>query len=244
MGIMKMEIDIFIQTRDVDYNDIIKPTAILDFCQDLSGLHADVIGTGYETMKEKNYAWVVLYQHFEILKIPPYLKTVHLDTWPKPKGRLECEREFLMLDKDGTPLVKCISNWVVINLTSRSLVRADKIDFNGEYYDFTNYPNKCKRRLNLDPSLIQETTEYKVLYDDLDHNGHMNNAKYMTAIMNFYSLYGKKEYVNEAEISYVKEAKYGDTIRIGHYSTEEKEAFIGFINDELCFECLIGVKKI
>ena len=243
MAIMKKDMDFFIQTRDVDYNDVIKPTAILDFCQDLAGLHAAEIGVGYETMKKRNYAWVVLYQHYEIIKIPPYLDYTKLSTWPKPKGRLEFEREYLMTDKQDNVLMRGISNWVVIDLTTRSLVRADKVDFIGEYFDFTNYPEKCKRRINLDPSKITDWYEYSVEYDDLDHNGHMNNAKYMTAIINFYSLYGTKKYFKEAECAYIKEAKYGDTIKMGHYTIDEKEAFMVFINDELCFESLIGVEE-
>ena len=60
MSLMKTSMDFFIHTRDVNYNDIIKPTALLDMFQDLAGIHASELGVGYDVLKEKNYAWVIL----------------------------------------------------------------------------------------------------------------------------------------------------------------------------------------
>ena len=106
MSLMKTSMDFFIHTRDVNYNDIIKPTALLDMFQDLAGIHASELGVGYDVLKEKNYAWVILYQRYEMNAIPPYLDVVNLTTWPKPKNRLEFEREYLLKDKKGNELAK------------------------------------------------------------------------------------------------------------------------------------------
>lgn len=240
---MKKTIDFFIHTKDVDYNDVIRPTAILDMFQDAAGLHAKDLGVGYEALQEKNYAWVVLYQRFEIVKMFPYLDIVQLDTWPKPKSRLEFEREYLIKNRAEEVLVKGISNWVVIDLTTRGLVRSDSIDFHGEYVFFTNYLEKCKRKLNLDSNLIQDSYDYVVSLDDIDHNGHMNNARYLNIIQNYLFTFGCKKYIKDVEIAYIKEAKFKDKLRIGHYIVDNKEAFIGFVHDDICFECLIGVDE-
>ncbi len=244
MSLMKRTMDFFIHTKDVDYNDVIRPTAVLDMFQDLAGLHAEDLGVGYLDLKEKNYAWVVLYQRYEMKQIPPYLDTVQLVTWPKPKNRLEFEREYLLKDKEGHTLVQGISNWVIIDLNTRGLVRADKINFNGEYETFTNYPEKCKRKLGLDQAKILDTFTYKVTLEDIDHNGHMNNARYINIIQNHFFEYGSKDYIKDVEIAYVKEAKHKDEIQVGHFRLDNKEAFIGFVNHEICFECLIGVEKL
>ena len=61
---MFKNMNFFIHTRDLDKYDIIKPSAILEFFQDIAGIHADELGIGYETCKQKNLAWVVLYQRF------------------------------------------------------------------------------------------------------------------------------------------------------------------------------------
>lgn len=244
MNVMKKKMDFFIHTKDVDHNDIIRPSAILDMFQDLAGIHAEELGVGYQYLKDQNYAWVVLYQRYEIKKLPPYLKQVTLTTWPKPKRRLEFEREYLLQDKNGIDLVQGISNWVIIDLTTRGLVRSDKIEFQGEYETFTNFFEKCKRKLNLDPNKIEKYYEYEVTLEDIDHNGHMNNARYLNSIQNIFFSIDSKKYMKEVEISYIKEARYKDRIRIGHYSVNEKDAFIGFLDNEICFECLIGVEQL
>lgn len=243
MKLMKKSMDFFIQTRDVDQNDRIRAASLIDFFQDIAGLHAEELGVGYEVLKEKNYAWVILYQRFEIIKMPPYLEYVTITTWPKPKSRLEFEREYLMTSKDGQPLVQGISNWVVIDLESRGLVRTDKINFNGEYVTETNYSEKCKRKLNLDKTKIMDSFTYEVQLGDLDHNGHMNNARYMNVIYNHMDFYQASKYISTVEIAYIKEARFQDELTIGHYPIDGKEAFIGFVHNEVCFECLIGVKE-
>ncbi|MDE5715522.1 MAG: hypothetical protein K2I42_05250 [Anaeroplasmataceae bacterium] len=242
MAVMKKEMNYFVQTRDVDSQDHMKPAPILDIFQDIAGLHADEIGVGYLDFKKNNLAWVVLYQKIEIVKAPPYLENVLISTWPKPKGRLDFEREYLMCSLDGQHLIHGISLWVVMDLNTRSLVRADKINYNGEYFDNCLYSEKQKRKLGLDKSLIDYEFWYEVTLDDLDHNGHMNNAKYLTIIYNHSDLYKNNKTIEQFEISYSKEAKYNDKIKIGRYKLENKEAFMGFIADELCFECLIGEK--
>lgn len=243
MAVMKKITNYGIQPRDVDYHDILKPTAIFDFFQDIAGVHAAELGIGYEKLIKEDRTWIVLYQQYEMVAIPKYHAFVDIVTWPKPKGRIEFERELLILDEDGNTLVKGISNWLVLNLKTHAIVRANEIDLNGEYETFTNYPERCKRKLDLDQSLIEDTFTYEVCYDDLDHNGHMNNAKYVNIIFNHYPFYGTNQYTRSVEIAYIKEAKYRETITIGHYKINSKDAYIGFLGKELCFECLIEVAE-
>lgn len=243
MELMKKVIDYQIQARDVDYYDIIKPLAILDLFQDIASTHATELGIGYNYLKEKGFAWIVLYQEFEILKIPTFAQNVQIASWPKPNGRLEFEREYAILSTQGDLLVKGISNWLAIDLISHKFIRSKEIAFPGDYVLDSNYPNKCRRKLDLLKENIKDTFTYQVQYDDLDHNGHMNNAKYISIIFNHYPLYKNDLYIYKVQISYIKETKYQDIIIIGHYKLGEEEAYIGFLGEEVCFECLIGVKK-
>lgn len=243
MAVMKKTIDYQIQARDVDFYDIIKPLAVLDLFQDIASTHATELGVGYNYLKEKGFAWVVLYQEFEILKVPSFAQNVQISSWPKPKGRLEFEREYAITSTDGELLVKGISNWLAIDLISHKFIKSSEVAFPGDYVDYTNYPNKCKRKLELSKESILDSFTYQVQYDDLDHNGHMNNAKYITIIFNHYPLYKTNLYFYKVQLAYIKEAKYHDIVKIGHYIHEGLDAYIGFIGEEVCFECVIGVKK-
>ncbi len=44
---------------EFDFAERIKPSAILEYFQDLATVHADEIGIGYHKMKEGNLCWVL-----------------------------------------------------------------------------------------------------------------------------------------------------------------------------------------
>lgn len=245
MDVMKKEMSFFVQTSSVDINDYIKPACVFDYFQDIAGIHAKEIGVSYETLKEQNLAWVILYESYEIINMPPYLDNVLVKTWPKPKGRLEFEREYFMESLDGKALIKGISNWVVIDLNTRSLVRTDRINYNGQYYNYTNYNEKTKRKIGLDYSKCTDYFDTVVTYDDLDHNGHMNNTRYLTHIYNNYDFSNRKCFCKHVEIAFIKEAKWKDIINIGHYVLDDgRDAYIGKVNNELCFECILCMEDV
>ncbi len=243
MALMRKEMKCFIHTKDVDWKDQITPASIFDLFQDIAGLHAGEIGVGYPYMKDHDMAWVVLYQQYEILKMPPYLEDVLLITWPKPKGKLEFEREYEMRSLEGELLVRGISNWVVIGLEKRNLIRADRVEFNGEYVLTTSFPEKQPRKLSLDDSKCSEFFTHRVNYGDLDHNGHMNNASYLKVIFDACPFKTETNYFKKVEIAYIKEAKLNDFLEIGYYRNEKnQDIYIGKIQQERCFECIVTME--
>lgn len=243
MGILKYEKDVFIYTNDVDNNDIIKPHSVLEIFQDIAALHADELGCGYEECKKNNMAWILLYNKIEILKPPAYFKDIKVMTWPKPNRRIEYNREYMMVDEFYNPIITGISNWAIINYETRSIVRKP-VEFNGEYYSYTNYPNPAKRKLELDESNINDYFTYIPTCDDLDHNGHVNNARYLKIIFDFLKPNINNQYINYIEIAYLKEAMFESIIKIGYNRINNyKYEFIGYIDEEKCFEAIIGVKN-
>lgn len=242
MSLLKMERDFFIYTKDVDMNDIIKPHAVLEMFQDMAALHAIDLGCGYEVCKKNNMAWILLYNKVEIVKPPKYFTNVNVKTWPKPARRIEYNREYLMVDENNEPLIKGISNWAVINYETRSIVRKG-FEFDGEYEEFTNYFEPAKRKLELDDSSITNYFEYTTVADDLDHNGHVNNTRYLKMIYDFLNPQMERKYINYIEIAYIKEARFEETIKIGYNKiADNKYEFIGYVDNEKCFEAIIGVK--
>ena len=95
MSIMKKEITFNVRERDVNLNDNIRPASVLDYFQDIAGIHADELGVGFEPMIKLNLYWVILYITFErVGKVPSFGEKINVVTWPKVKTRLESEREY------------------------------------------------------------------------------------------------------------------------------------------------------
>ena len=243
MAVMYKSINYNVRERDVNLNDQIRPATVLDYFQDVAGIHATELGLGYEPMIKMNLFWVILYVTFEVVgEMPSFGQTIKINTWPKSQTRLEAEREYEIRDANDNLLIKGISNWCLINSETRRLEKADKLVFPGEYYDKTNYEGKCKRRLGLQPTNITAEYNYKVHLTDLDHNLHLNNARYLDIVYNMFVENGKKKY-KKCEIAFISEARLNDIINVKYFKVDNKDCYQGFVNGDLSFEVVPEVEE-
>jgi len=241
MALMVLEKEFFVHTSMVGKNDYIRPAAILDLFQDMASLHANILGVGFDDLVKKNYYWIVSSIEFEQLRQFKSITYVKVKTWPKEKNRLEFIREFTISDLDGNLLVKGVSTWVLIDINTRRLTRGDDIKFTGEYSSETNYPNYRRRKISLLNDNIIKEWDYKVLATDLDHNGHMNNAKYADVVYNGLT---DDRAVKKIHISFLHESLLNDNIHMCYYKNDDKtNYYVGRINSEICFEMSMEVEE-
>lgn len=239
MAIMLYEDQFQVHTSECDTKDKMRPAAVLDFFQDVASVHAEKLGVGFEDLLKLNLYWVILYEEFEFIKDVSWLHKVKVRTWPKSRTRLEFEREYELRSMDDELLVKGISNWCVINTNSRKLERGDSVVFNGEYYDYTNYPEKLSRRLKISTENPDKEWDYTVLLTDLDHNLHLNNAKYLDII---YNMHVTDKRCKKAQIAFVSEAHLNDIIHITYKKTIDGDCYIGTVNDKVCFQAILTME--
>ena len=88
------------------------------------------------------------------------------------------------------------------------------------------------------PDNLEKLGERKILYSDIDGNGHMNNARYGSFVMDFLpSEYQNKSW-SDFRINYNKEAVLGEMIELyGTFCDENKKiSMIGKQGQNICFE--------
>lgn len=223
-----------VREKDVKVNDIVKHSTILDYFQDIAGMQANDMHIGYQDVKD-SYLWILLYIRFDVVsRLPHFGEEVDVITWPKPKGKLEYEREYEIRSKDNELLITGISNWCLIDSKTRMIKRAE-LDYEGEMYPNTNYEAKSPRKLGLELGDVIDEYNYKVLMTDLDHNMHMNNARYLDIIYNM----GNASDYKKLEIAYLHEAKLNEIINVKHFKDDIYDCYIGYVNGEKCFEVKI-----
>lgn len=242
MNELKMEQKFFVQTNCVGYKEYLRPSGIMDLLQDVAGLHAKKLNIGYYDLLQKNLIWAVLYTRVDIVgKLPKYSDIVSVETWPKKPLPLEHEREYRMLDSNGNTILTGLSKWVVLDSVKHRLRKANEVSIEGDFYSNTIYNEKLPRRLNNSKDTYEKEIDYKVRLSDLDHNGHMNNARYFDMMYELDTINDKK--LKTIEISFVSEAHYNDIVHIGYYSDNNNHNFIGYVNEEICFEARIIVEE-
>lgn len=240
MAVLEYERDFYVHTVLKGNHDYIRPAGVLDIFQDIASDHAALIGVGYEAMLAKKYLWVVNYIEFEINDIKTITRDIKVKTWPHAKNRLEFPREFEFINKVGKTVVNGISSWFIVSEDEHKIMRADDVLFGGEFKAETHYPAFRRGKLNRPEGNPVKEFDYQVRPTDLDHNGHLNNARYLDII---YNMQADLRTVKKVAISFVHEAKLNEKIKVLYYKLDEKKnIYVGINKDEECFICMQEVE--
>ena len=164
--------------------DRIKPSAVFDEFQNAASLHADKLGVGFDDLIKKKAVWMLIRCRYDVFSYPSFEQPLNITTYPlKPKG-IEFDREYEITDKSGNKLIKGSSMWCICNLETRKLMFGNEFTYNSEEYsDKRQYEGTLKKI----PPIITDgykSFRSRTYFTDLDHNGHVNNTRYLDFIMN------------------------------------------------------------
>lgn len=222
-----------ITTNMLDCHDCLKMSTLLDVAQEVAGDHADELGCGFETMIKQDLIWVIVRNYVEIIKKPINFKEIEVVTYPLKPRFVEFNRETEFYH-NGELFAVSRSTWMVINIKDFS-VKAP--DFFKDFDDDLGYFKRRIRKLPVvDKSQLQKVNEAEVLYSMLDHNGHMNNTKYV----DFYLDIFRPEFsVKTLQIEYIKQSFLDDKLSLYIKENDGKRYLSGYKDDELKFymEC-------
>lgn len=151
---------------------------------------------------------------------------ITVNTWCTEAKTYTFMRYFEIL-RDGEVVAEAMSTWALYDANAKTLVRGTdfKRDFPyDEAPDASVFPPRARIPAGTE---LEDVGKRKIVYSDLDFNGHMNNTKYPDMLCDHLpNMTGK--WVSEISISYLKEAAYGDvlTVNIARASTStEGEAY-------------------
>lgn len=191
-----------------------KPSGLLRFAQDAAGEHCLKLGTDWDSMAAKHYFWAVIRQRMEISRLPEAGETVTVKTWPMPTTRVAYPRATEGFDEAGNSLFKIISIWVIMDVHSRTMVLPGKsgIDVAG-----TSFGTELKAPGGLPAGTFQTQTLRKVTPEDLDRNGHMNNARYLDWLCDLRNADFHRDHPMKAvTICYMSEALEGQQLQLSY----------------------------
>lgn len=228
-----------LSTNDFDYKDNLRPIAILNYFQTVSGMHASEIGCGYEEFKKRDFAWILVKIKYKVYSQAKLDSEIVVKTWPKEPRRVEHDRCYNIFDKDNNLLVEGLSRWCVIDINTRRISR-EKDFYEGVFLEEeTNLIFDNEIIKNNDFSSMEYVYDYKISLSDLDHNGHMNNTKYGDIILNISK---KDKFIKEFEINYINESFINQSLEIYKLDLENGDLFVMALNKEtkqIAFKALI-----
>lgn len=249
---MKYEEKYTINSFDVDENNNIRPTNLINYLQETADHHMRDRKPSYYDFFYEGKAFVVIRMSVEIYKQIHGYDKVKVRTWVLPAKGATFPRCYEILRK-GQVIAAAYSEWAVGNRHTGKLCRADEVNV-GNYDMDEPIELSIPKRFRFPKDMeFQHLGERHVFYSDCDMNGHMNNANYYNMLWNYIPDIGQKE-VTSINIRFNHEAFLGRDIGIqmcrdaGKTSVDGKgEEYYGFktdIEDKRNIECVIGVRTI
>ena len=176
MEIKKHVQNILVKSYQCDRYGYLRPIMLMNFLQGAAATHAQELGAGRTYCESHNIAWVVTHNMVDIIELPKFKDEVVLKTWPSKHDGLRAYRDFEIRNKhDNRLMIRATSQWVLINLNTRRLLRLND--------SLENWGSINERIWDIDfgkaPKFEPEKTHIvKCRFDDIDVNQHINNAVY------------------------------------------------------------------
>lgn len=197
---------------EMDFNRVLKPSALMNFIQDMATKNAEMLGFGPSFIFANNFAWFLIKYRMEFDEYPCELDELLIKTEARGYTKLIANRDFEIWTADNKKrLAKIASNWMLIDLNSKRPVNLSKtISFMPVY-------QKREDDLEFNKISLSEINSYEksyeIRFDDIDVNKHVNNANYIVWAFEALPYDFKSSYrLKTLDVIYKKEIAFGHKI--------------------------------
>ena len=220
---MKYNYEYKIKYQEVDGNKRLRLFNIENYLLEVAGTVADDLGFGIAQLHPRGVTWILTRLALEMYEIPTHCEQIRFETWIESNSHMLSTRDYRIYKctkdkgqgtKDEWKLIGiCKSVWAVLDMEKREIVNIfDDPIFegcvDGEVLDI----NRVRMTTIPEPTGV---VPHKIVYSDIDYNGHCNSCRYLQAMTDAFlpDYQGKKV---RLDINYSKEIMLGDTLHT-HY---------------------------
>ena len=214
MSIRKQVHKYTVKSFECDRNDTLRLLTLLNLFQDISDDSANEIGIGYDYLRSKGKAWVLMSMNVEIDRMPQLHEEITLKSWPSDRSELYTEREVEVWSAEGQRIIRACSQWIVIDFASRR--PAHLKEWLPDYEPISEKVILDGRFPKL-PAVERDdyTEQFLVRYDDIDRNNHVNSAIYsLWASESLEPDYRIAHLPARLDINFKKEGLFGEKIKV------------------------------
>ncbi len=173
----KLVLHYAIRSYECDQNNNMRLVTVMNILQEAAVKDAANRGFGMEFCLKNNMTWVGNDYVIEILRMPQVDELIEVATWPSAEDKMSACRDFIITDAAGKVVIKASSRWLLISLDKKRPLPV--LGHLGDDYlieeraILTEFPKI--------PQIEEGALQYsfKVRYDDIDINKHINNAVYI-----------------------------------------------------------------
>lgn len=228
-----------IKWHDTDANRQVRPSALVTYLQETANEHLIHIGISLDELRDR-YGLAFILGSISVRSYEPLFSgdNIEVETWTCGEKGFRHNRCFRLL-RDGKTVAEATSVWALVKLGDGSLVKVEDMPYRIEPEEPIKLPD-LPARLRMPPVAEMEPAgERRIVYSDIDYNGHMNNTRYPDMLCDFIPEM-RESRMTDMVLSYRKEAVFAHTLRVFRQKTAEGY-FICTIdeNENVCTEALL-----
>lgn len=227
-----------IRFYDCDTTGRARISTLMRYISDIAVVDYAERGYDYQWLQDQNTVFLLSRVSVRIHEMPASDEAIIVYTWEYgTKGALFL-RDFDIRRPDGTLLASSATAWILVEPSTRKILRPSA--FTGTLHCCPDKLPDCRPadKVKLPQGMTLAGTR-RVVYSDLDSNGHMNNANYSNVAMDFLPREQQLRPMTDFMINYNHEAKLGEDIEI-YTCVEQDRSFVeGICGGHSCFSCEI-----
>ncbi len=227
--------------HDTDACRRVRPTQLLVYMQETSNKHMKSLGKTIDSLRDgQGLAFLLSKIRLAIYKPLYAYEDITVTTWTVASRGFSFNR-FYTISRNDELIAAADTTWALLSLSDNRLCRSDEFDFG--FLDDEPIDIGIPTRFRVPK--IEETEflgERKIVYSDIDYNMHMNNTKYADMLCDFMP-YEKISDIKGISLSYLHEARFGDTVKVYSKISEDKKrySFRTISGNNTCLEAEIIV---
>ena len=205
--------NINVRYSEMDYKLALKPSALLNYFQDIASENAEILGFGYSYIIKKDLAWFLLKYRIEFNTYPIGEYNLTVKTEPRGYNKLFAYRDFELSNGEKV-FARAFTSWALVNLKNGKLASIkEALDNNPYMPTYERHKNDLSFGKIQMPENISSEKTFEIRYDDIDVNGHVNNCNYIIWALEPLELeFRNKHYPKIIDIIFKKEIKYGNRV--------------------------------
>ena len=149
-----------------------------------------------------------------------------------------------MEDTQGNRMISATTSWLIIDLASRRMVRdrelADNFDNSQAGYAIEEQAEKVTLPRDIEP---EHAGTHKVVWSDIDTNGHVNNVKYVVWALDIldYELVSKNQ-IKELLVNFDSEVLPGQSVDLYKVVEQTEDSTVCYIQGKVDGKASFSVK--
>ena len=211
----------FLSANEANAEGVLSLTSLTSNIIDIATDHANLLGIGNPSMTDMNAGWILSRITIELEEAPKVNSHYVLKTWIEDFNRHYSARCFKISSPDGKVYGYCRTIWLVIDAATHKNLGLSHFNMPADLISGEKAPIPLQQK---HLPIVEKEAEmtgksilathapfkYRFKYCDLDFYRHVNTVRYVTMLLNQFSLNDHDETrVKRMELSFLHEANYG-----------------------------------